>query len=279
MSIGVAASADAVPASPAPSGPRKGVNPRWRRGGRAVIGVAVAIGLWAVVTSSGAVDTTIFPTVPAFVGALADSWRELLVSFEATLLSWALGMVVGTALGIVLGVIVGRSYWADASSDIIVRMLRPLPSLALIPIAVLVAGLGVTMTASLVAFASFWPIFINTRYAVRQIEPRLLDSGRAVGLSGWSLVARVIAPAIAPAVVTGVRVSVGIAIVVTVSVQLVAGTGGLGGYVLDAQTSGLTNQVFVGVAGGGVLGWLLNGVFLVAARKLMPWQAARGAGA
>jgi ABC-type nitrate/sulfonate/bicarbonate transport system permease component len=279
MSIGVAASADAVPASPARSGARKGVNPRWRRGGRAVTGVAIAIGLWAAVTASGAVDTTIFPTVPAFVGALADSWRELLVSFEATLQSWALGMVVGAALGIILGVIVGRSYWADASSDIIVRMLRPLPSLALIPIAVLVAGLGITMTASLVAFASFWPIFINTRYAVRQIEPRLLDSGRAVGLSGWSLVTRVIAPAIAPAVVTGVRVSVGIAIVVTVSVQLVAGTGGLGGYVLNAQTSGLTNQVFVGVAAGGVLGWLLNGVFLLAARKLMPWQAARGSGA
>ncbi len=265
-----------MPASTVPPAHRQRIRPRWRRGVRAVVGVGVAIGLWAVITASGAVDTTVFPTVPAFVGALADSWRDLLLSFGPTLQSWALGMVIGAALGITLGVIVGRSYWADASTDIIVRMLRPLPSLALIPIAVLVAGLGITMTASLVAFASFWPIFINTRYAVRQIEPRLLDSGRAVGLSGGSLVRLVIAPAITPAVVTGVRVSVGIAIVVTVSVQLVAGTGGLGGYVLSAQTSGLTNQVFVGVAAGGLLGWLLNGLFLVAARRLMPWQAALG---
>ncbi len=267
-----------VPASTFPPAPRQRIRPRWRRGVRAVIGVGVAIGLWAVITASGAVDTTVFPTVPAFVSALADSWRDLLLSFGPTLQSWALGMVVGAALGITLGVIVGRFYWADASTDIIVRLLRPLPSLALIPIAVLLAGLGITMTASLVAFASFWPIFINTRYAVRQIEPRLLDSGRAVGLSGWSLVRLVIAPAIAPAVVTGIRISVGIAIVVTVSVQLVAGTGGLGGYVLSAQTNGLTDQVFVGVAAGGLLGWLLNGLFLVVARKLMPWQAALGGG-
>lgn len=255
------------------------LSPRWRRAVRAVVGVAIAIGAWAAVTSSGIVDTAVFPTVPAFLQALADSWTDLLQGMGVTLQSWALGMLVGTVLGVTLGVIVGRSYWADASSDIVVRMLRPMPSLALIPVAVLVAGLGVAMTASLVAFTSFWPIFINTRYAVRQIEPRLLDSGKAIGLSGWSLIRLVIAPAIAPGVVTGIRVSVGIAIVVTVSVQLVAGTGGLGGYVLNAQTSGLTSQVFVGAAAGGLLGWLLNSLFLVATRRVMPWQAAmRGGG-
>jgi len=268
---------DSQPAIEPGSATRR-VKPRWRRSGRALIGVMVAIGLWAAVTSSGVVDTAVFPTVPAFLQALADSWPELLQSFGVTLQSWALGMLVGTVLGVTFGVIVGRSYWADAASDIVVRMLRPLPSLALIPVAVLVAGLGVAMTASLVAFTSFWPIFINTRYAVRQIEPRLLDSGRAVGLSGWSLVRLVIAPAIAPGVMTGIRVSVGIAIVVTVSVQLVAGTGGLGGYVLNAQTGGLASQVFVGAAAGGLLGWALNGLFLVATRWVMPWQAAMRGG-
>lgn len=267
-----------APTASAP-GPRSRMRPRRQRAWRGAAGLGAAVAVWAVLTGSGLVEASVFPTVPAFLRALADSWRELLLSLGVTLQSWGLGITTGLVLGVGLGVLVGRCSWADATSDVVVRMLRPLPSLALIPIAILLAGLGVTMTASLVAFASFWPIFINTRYAVRQIEPRLLDSGRAVGLTGWSLMRRVIAPAIAPAVITGVRVSVGIAIVVTVSIQLVAGTGGLGGYVLDAQINGLTDRVYVGAATGGVLGLVLNNLFVAVTRRLLPWSATSRGGA
>ncbi len=258
---------------------RTRLKPKAQRTLRGVAGVVIAIAVWAVVTGAELIDTSVFPTIPAFVQALADSWPDLLRSLGVTLQSWALGVSVATVLGVGLGVLVGRSFWADAFSDVVVRALRPLPSLALIPIAILIAGLGVTMTASLVAIASFWPIFINTRYAARQVEPRLLDSGRAVGLSGWSLLYRVIAPAMAPAVITGIRVAVGMAIVVTVSVQLVAGTGGLGGYVVMSQVNGLNDQVFVGAAAGGVLGLLLNNGFIAITRRLLPWSATTRGGA
>lgn len=261
-----------------PARPRTGsrMKPWGRRSLRAMLGVGIAIGIWAAITASGTVDTTIFPTVPSFVGALASSWHELLLAIGDTVGTWALGLAAGGFLAVVLGIVVGTSYWADALTDIIVRVLRPLPSLALIPVAVLLLGLDITMAAALVAYATFWPIFVNTRYAARQIEPRLLDSGRALGLTGFNLVRRVILPAIAPGVATGVRVAVGIGIVVTVSVQLVSGIGGLGGYVLTAQTNGLTSEVFVGAAAGGLLGWLLNGLCLGLTRWLLPWQAAMG---
>ena len=246
----------------------------WRRRLRPVVGVAVAIGLWAAVTYSGAVNTDNVPTVGAVVSGAAESWRDLLAGLGGTLQSWAIGLGIASVAGAACGLLVGLSRWAEAATEAIVRMMRPLPSLALIPVAILIAGLGVTMTSGLVAFAAFWPVFINTRYAVHQIEPKLLDSGRALGLRRWGLVRRVVLPAAAPSMATGVRVSVGLAVVVTVSVELVAGTGGLGEYVLVAQQSGNAGEMYAGVVAGGLLGWGLNVAWRVAADALMPWQAA-----
>ena len=257
--------------------PERARSDRLRRLGRplrAVVGVAVAVLAWAAVTSGGLVDTTTFPTVPAFFEAAVDSRAELLDAVVVTLHTWALGLVGGAAVGVVLGTFVGRVWWADALSDLLVRVLRPLPSLALIPVAVLLLGLGTQMAASLVAYATFWPVFINTRYAVRQIEPQLLDTARSLGLGRAGLIRRVLLPAIAPGVATGVRIAMSIGIVVTVSVQLVSGGAGLGGFVRDAQANSLTVNVFVGAFVGGLLGWLLNIVFLKIVRVVIPWQPA-----
>lgn len=243
---------------------------------RAAVGVVLAILIWALVTVTGIVDTSVLPTVQSFADALSDSRQELLVAVADTLTTLAVGLALGAIAAIVLGVVVGLIPWVDALSDLLVRVLRPLPSLALIPVAVLLLGLGTQMEASLVAYATFWPVFVNTRYAVRQIEPQLLDSARAIGLHRAALVRGVVLPAIAPAVATGVQIAVGIGIVVTVSVQLVAGGSGLGGFVRDAQANGLIANVFVGAAVAGVIGWLLNSLFLQLIRVLMPWQSRSG---
>lgn len=246
------------------------------RARRSAVGIAVAVLVWQLLTGSGVLDPTIFPTVPAFLRSAAGSWRTLLAATLGTLATWALGTAVGTVLGIVLGVLAGVSSLADSLSDLVVRALRPLPSVALIPVAVLVAGLGLLMTSSLVALATFWPVFVNTRYATRQVEPRLLDSGRAVGFGRWALVVRVVVPATAPAVVTGVRVAIGIGVVVAVAVQLVTASGGLGGYVLQAQVDGLVDRVWVGAVAGALLGYGLSALAALLASALMPWQGAMG---
>ncbi|HVV19559.1 MAG TPA: ABC transporter permease [Pseudonocardiaceae bacterium] len=246
----------------------------WPRRARGVVGVGVAIALWALVTETGLVGANDLPTIGAVAGALADSGQELLDSLGTTLAGMFAGLGVATAAGAVLGVLVGLSGIADAATDVIVRMMRPLPSLALIPIAILVLGLGTEMTAGLVAFAAFWPVFINTRYATRGVDPRFLDAGRSLGMGRWELVRRVVLPSVAPGLGTGVRVSAGIAIVATVSVELVAGTGGLGGFVLAAQQGGATAQMYAGIVVGGVVGWLVNLVLALLLRRLLPWQAA-----
>ena len=250
--------------------------PMLLRRARPVIGIAAALALWALLTQTGLLSPSDFPTIQAVAAALGSSWGQLLPSLGATLESLLIGLAIASAAGAVLGVAVGISMWADAATDVIVRMARPLPSLALIPIAILLAGLGTTMTVGLVAFAAFWPVFINARYATRQVEPQLLDAGRALGFGRWELIWRVVVPSVAPAIGTGIRVAAGLATVVTISVELVAGTGGLGGYVMRAQEGGATAMMYAGIVVGGLVGWLLSAGIGVLSGKALRWDAASG---
>jgi ABC-type nitrate/sulfonate/bicarbonate transport system permease component len=264
----------ARPGAAAPRAGQSRIAPALRRRWRPVAGVAAAIALWALLTETGALDRKNVPTVQAVAAAFGGSPGGIASSLGATLEALCIGLVIASVAGAVLGVAVGLSAWAEAATDVIVRMMRPLPSLALIPIAILLAGLGTKMTSGLVAFAAFWPVFINARYGTRQVEPRLLDVGRALGFGRWELIRRVVIPSVAPAVATGIRIAVGMATVVTVSVELVAGSGGLGGYVLSAQQGGSVPQMYAGIIAGGILGWLLNLAIGAASARVLAWDAA-----
>jgi ABC-type nitrate/sulfonate/bicarbonate transport system permease component len=241
---------------------------------RGAIGVVVAFAVWAAVTWTGLVSHDDLPTIDAVARAIGSSWHPLLSSLGTTLEGLFLGLLIASVAGAVLGLLVGLSQWADAATDILVRMMRPLPSLALIPIAILVAGLGTEMTAWLVAFAAFWPVFINTRYAAGSVDPQFVDTARSMGIGPWGRVRRVVLPSVAPGISTGVRISAGVAIVATISVELVAGTGGLGGFVLKAEQGGATAQLYAGLVVGGLIGWLLNIALSELTRRLIPWRAA-----
>lgn len=273
---GIAGGAAEPGGGPAPGAlrQRQRLSSRARRWLRGLVGIAVAFAVWALLDGLRVLSPQDLPSIGAVARAFGSAWHPLLSSAGTTAESLFIGLAIGSVAGSVLGIAVGLSVWADAFTDVIVRMARPLPSLALIPIAILVAGLSTSMTAGLVAFAAFWPVFINSRYAARQVEPRLLDAGRALGLHRGGLIARVVVPSAAPAVATGVRISAGVATVVTVSVELVAGTGGLGGYVLAAEQGGATPDMYAGIIVGGILGWLINILLGVMMRRAFPWEAA-----
>jgi NitT/TauT family transport system permease protein len=187
---------------------------------RPAVGVVIALALWELLTETGVLDRRNIPTVQAVASAMSGSASSILSSLGVTLESLFIGLIIASVAGTILGIAVGLSAWAEAGTDVIVRMMRPMPSLALIPIAILLAGLSTEMTSGLVAFAAFWPVFINARYGTRQAEPRLLETGRALGFSRLELIWRVVLPSAAPAVATGIRIAVGMATVVTVSVEL-----------------------------------------------------------
>ncbi len=250
-------------------------NVRVRRRLRMAGGVVIAIGLWELVSVTQLVSSTALSSVSATAAAIGSNAGVLFSAVGQTLEAWAVGLAIATVAGVIMGALVGRSRIADALTETLVRMMRPLPSLALIPIAILVAGLGLKMTAGLVAFTSFWPIFINTRYGVAQVERLLLETATTLGLRGLALIRSVVLPAAAPLIASGFQVAVGLALVVTVSVELVGGTGGIGSYVLAAQQGNAVANMYAGIVVGGFLGWVLNTGFAGLFRRLLPWANQR----
>ncbi len=130
-------------------------------------GVAVAIGLWELVSVTQLVSSTALASVSATAAAIGSNAGVLFSAVGQTLEAWAVGLAIATVAGVLFGALVGRSRIADALTETLVRMMRPLPSLALIPIAILVAGLGLKMTAGLVAFTSYRPPRHSSRAVFR----------------------------------------------------------------------------------------------------------------
>lgn len=244
---------------------------RFRRLGRQLGGVVVAIVVWELVSVSGLVTDQALAGVPSTARALASHLGPLASAAGGTLEAWAVGLAIAAAGGVVVGTLVGRSRLAEAFTEVLVRMMRPLPSLALIPIAILVAGLGLKMTAGLVAFTSFWPVFINTRYGVHQVENLFIDTARTLDLHGGRLLVQVILPAAAPLIASGLQIALSLALVVTVSVELVGGTGGIGSFVLRAQQAGAVPTMYAGILIGGLIGWALNTGFRAVVQRWVPW--------
>jgi sulfonate transport system permease protein len=167
--------------------------------------------------------------------ALADG--TLMQATGFTLRAAGLGLFVGGGLGLLLGLLLGLSRRAAQAAFLSMEVCRPIPSVALIPLAMLVFGFGVDMEASIVAFATFWPMAILTQAAVRQVEPRLLEVATVLGLSGPARVCKVVLPAIVPRLFVALRLGVGVALVVAVTVEIAANPHGLGFGLSMAQQS------------------------------------------
>lgn len=240
--------------------------------GRSLGGILVAIAIWELVSLSGLITDQALAGVGATAAALWSHAGALVSAAGGTLKAWAVGLCIASVAGIVLGALVGRSRLAEAFTELLVRMMRPLPSLALIPIAILVAGLGLKMTAGLVAFTAFWPVFINTRYGIQQVDNVFIDSGRTLGLRRAGLLLRVMIPAAAPLIAGGIQVATSLALVVTVSVELVSGSGGLGNFVLRAQQGNAVATMYAGIVVGGIIGWAVNRGYAALVRRALPWS-------
>ena len=177
------------------------------------------------------------------------------------------GMALGAALGILCGVVFGLSRLLASLMRLSTEALRPIPSVALIPLALLIYGYGFRMEIAVVAFACFWPLLIITENAVRGIEPRLIEVARALKLGLLRQVVKIVLPAALPRIFVGLRLAAAVSLVVAVTVEITANPIGLGYALIVAQESMKPDRMFAFLAWIGFLGWLLNAALLRAQRR------------
>jgi len=193
-------------------------------------------------------------------GALWQAVRDGSVWLSSGQTLWAAlaGLALGGGLGLLLGLWLGLSRRAAQASTLSVELLRPVPSVALIPLSMLVFGFGSGMEIAVVAFTCFWPMLILTQAAVRQVEPRLLEVAQMLGFPPLARVTKIVLPAALPRIFMAFRLSVGIALVVGVTVEIAANPQGLGYALMNAQQSLRPDLMFALVLWIGLMGWGLS---------------------
>jgi ABC-type nitrate/sulfonate/bicarbonate transport system permease component len=182
------------------------------------------------------------------------------------------GYFLAAGIAVTLGVILGYFRFAHSLMEIVIEFLRPMPSVAIIPVAVLLLGIGDSMIVAVTVYASVWPILINTIDGVRHIEQILVDTGRTFGLTPGRILRRVILPAALPYIVTGLRVSLSIALILVTTAEMIVGSKGLGFFILDEERSLRSSSMYAGIMLVAVLGYALNRLFLMVEKRALKWR-------
>lgn len=245
-------------------------------------GAALLLGLlalWELTARSGVLppgqlppcsEVLAFFLVPANLTLMG---REALSTLQRTLQGFALG----GGLGMLLGVGCGAFPLLQRSTGLVVEGLRPLPSVALIPVCILFLGMGDRLNIAVAAFACSWPVFISSRDGVRGVSRILLDTARTFGHSRAGLLSRVVLPAALPQILTGLRIGLGIALAVEVSVEMVLPGKGLGSLAMHYSLAGRVAPLYAAVLAVGLTGLLLHkGARTLELRLLRPYGRTLG---
>jgi ABC-type nitrate/sulfonate/bicarbonate transport system permease component len=189
-----------------------------------------------------------------------------------TLMRFLTGYLIAAVIAVSLGLILGYFPFGHRLLETLIEFLRPMPSVAIIPVAILLLGIGDGMIVAVTVYASVWPILINTIDGVKHIEPVLVQTGRIFGLGPWRLLRRVILPAASPYIVTGLRISLAIALILVTTAEMIAGGKGVGFFILDAERSLRNSQMYAGIIVVSLLGYFLNRLFLLLEARMMRWR-------
>jgi NitT/TauT family transport system permease protein/taurine transport system permease protein len=188
----------------------------------------------------------------------------------------ALGFLVAAGTGVPLGLLMGWSRRAEALINPVFSLIRPIPPLAWIPLAILWLGLGDAAKIMVIWFAAFVPAVINSFTGVRAIEPYVLEASRMLGTPRPRFAAEVLVPAAAPMIFTGLRLSLQASWTTLVAAELVGALYGLGRVLNVAQQDIYPGMIFVGMACVAVLGWATTRLLAALETYSLPWvQLAR----
>lgn len=252
------------------------MRPVVRRVARGTAGLALVAVAFEVVSRAGLVDARSLPPASVVLGATASLLvdPQFLGNVVGTLAAWLVGIVLATCLAVPAGLLLGSSARGYAATAAAVEFLRPIPSVALIPLAILLLGRGVDMRVALVAYASVWPVLFNTIYGMRAVDPVARETARSFGFGRLSVIRLVSLPSAAPFIATGIRISAAIALIVAISAELIAGGGpGIGTWMLARSQAGVARELlYAAIVVAGVLGLAIDALMLATERRLFAWH-------
>lgn len=252
---------------------------RFRDIGLGVLGMVVFVLVWELVPRVGLVSAQYLPPFSQVCSALGDeiSGGQLWSVIGDTLEAWGLGLAIAFGLALALGMVIGSVSWLRAATNSTIEFLRPIPSVALIPLAVLLFGTDIQSSLLLIIYASFWQVLIQVLYGVGDVDPVAHDTARAYNLGRWARIRFVVWPTALPYVLTGLRLAAAVGLILAITAELVIGSPGIGHEIAVAQSSGAVALVYALVVVTGLIGVLVNILVRLLERRVLSWHASRRA--
>jgi len=242
------------------------------------LGVLIFLALWEVVARAELVDPRYLPpftTVGMTIGDVVagSAYRTLFwQSLASTMLSWALGLLISVVLGIVVGVLIGSSRRVREFTHSTIEFLRPIPSVALIPIAIIMFGVRPSATTAIVVWACFWVILIHVVYGVADVDPVADSTARSYGLGWFARARHVVWPTLLPYLMTGLRLSGTIALVVAITIEVVFRVPGIGSMIAQYQSAANAPVVYALALLAGVIGLIINFALQRVENAVLAWH-------
>ena len=241
---------------------------------RPVVVIALFLGVWETAPRIGLVDNVFLPplshVVQAWFTLLGNGqlWEHVSASLSRALIGFALAILVSIPLGVAIG-------WYRPVADFlnpILELFRNTAALALLPVFVLILGIGETSKVALVVYASSFPILLNTISGVRTVDPLLIKSARSLGLSPIRLFQKVVLPAAVPTIFTGLRMAAASSILVLIAAEMVGAKAGLGYLITASQLNFQIPNMYAGIVTIALVGVVFNGILVAIEGRLSGWR-------
>ena len=250
------------------------MKPAARAALRAAAVPVALLAIWETLARSGVINPLILPAPSQVLTRWIDYARsgELHRDALSSLYRVAIGFLIGTALAVPIGLAMGASRRAYAYLNPLLQVLRPIPPIAYVPLAILWFGLGNPPAFFLISLGAFFPVLMNTIAGVRSVDAVYIRAARNLGADRRALFLRIMVPAAMPHIMTGIRVGFGVAFIVVIVAEMIAVNDGLGYRILEAREYFWSDKIVAGMITIGLLGLGIDALLARVSDYLLRWH-------
>lgn len=247
------------------------------KGSKAVLGllgIVIFLAVWELLPILGIVQARYLPPASeVLVQLVADlGMTAFWAAVGETMLAWSVGLACAVALAFALGLVIGMSPFLRKATNSTIEFLRPIPSVALIPLAVLLFGTKLESSLMLIIYACFWQVLIQVLYGVADVDNVAMQTARSYGFSWFQRVRDVIFPTMLPYLMTGIRLGASVALILAITAELIIGSPGLGKEISLAQSGGAIAGMYALIVATGLLGVVINAVMRLVEQRVLSWH-------
>jgi ABC-type nitrate/sulfonate/bicarbonate transport system permease component len=242
-----------------------------RRIGYAVALPVVILAVWWFASAGS--TSFFFPPLSDILSAARETWLgdRLGADVVPSLVRLAVGYLVAAIVAVTLGIVIGTHRWLRDMVEPALEFVRAIPPPVLVPVLVLLLGIGDTMKVVVIAVGCLWPILLNTVEGVRAVDEVQTDTARMFKLPARTRLTTLVLPSASPQIFTGLRQSLSVAIILMVISELFAASNGLGFAIVQAQRTFAIPQMWAGMLVLGILGLILSLLFGFVERRVLGW--------